>query len=251
VLQRIIEFDLGGYPAIETTRHDDWLERMILTGAELAHPHYEAVLDHYDLNRAIHDPTSGMDQECQNRIALCLGHAVAGFARVLERALAEAEVDPPPVETTLQGFLAALTVPLRALWNHCSDLNDRMAIEAIYDEVQRTGKVVKNLPEDDREIRRLHTEEIRKTQLYKLDQVPARLTGTLYGSCASERNFPNRLLTTPVLFAPDSVSAAWRDAQQQLQERCRAASVSAKAPISRRFDLTPPAPPAAQPPKAA
>ena len=57
-----------------------------------------------------------------------------------------------------------------------------MAIEATFDEAQRTGKVVKNLPEDDREIRRLHAEEVLRLPLFQLDQQPAGLTGTLFGS---------------------------------------------------------------------
>src|SRR5207249_2961331 len=97
-LQQIIEHDQDGYPQIETPRSDDWLEKMIHVGAALAHEHYDPVLQHFDLARAVRDPLAAMDQECQNRIAQCLAHAVAGFARVMERALAEAEVEPPHSE---------------------------------------------------------------------------------------------------------------------------------------------------------
>jgi hypothetical protein len=78
-LQHTIERDHGGYPQLETPRTDDWLERMVHIGAELAHVHYDAVLQHFDLQRALRDTTAGMDQECQNRIAACLAHAVVGF----------------------------------------------------------------------------------------------------------------------------------------------------------------------------
>ena len=219
LLQQIIERDLGGYPQLETPQRDDWLERMILTGAELAHEHYGAVLQHYDLGRAVRHPPAGMDQECQDRLAQCLGHAVVGFARVLERALTESEVEPPPIETTLQGFLVAAASPLRGVLHYAADLSERMAIEAIFDEVQRTGKVVKNLPEDDREIRRLHAEEIRRQPLFQLDHQLTSLTGTLYGSGARDRHHENRLSDSPVFGSSANTSTAWREAQRRVQER--------------------------------
>jgi hypothetical protein len=218
-LQQIIEHDQGGYPQLETPRSDEWLERMILTGAELAHEHYDAVLQHYDLERAVRDPLAGMDQECQDRIARCLAHAVVGFARVLERAFSEAEVEPPAIETTLQGFVVAAGAPLRGVVQHLRGLAERMTIEASLDEAQRTGKVVKNLSDDDREVRRLHAEEILRLPLHQLDQQSAGLTGTLYGSGAVERFHPNRLISAPVLPNDAAVSAAWRDAQRRMHER--------------------------------
>jgi Zinc dependent phospholipase C len=221
-LQQIIERDLGGYPQLETPQRDDWLERMILTGAELAHEHYDAVLQHFDLGRAVRNPPAGMDQECADRIAQCLGHVVVGFARVLERALTEAEVEPPLVETTLQGFLVAAAIPLRSILHYAQDLSERMAIEAIYDEVQRTGKVVKNLPEDDREIRRLHAEEIRRLPLFQLDHQPTSLTGTLYGSGSQERYHRNRLIDAPILAPPTNTPSVWREAQRRVADRLKA-----------------------------
>jgi zinc dependent phospholipase C len=219
-LQHIIEHDLGGYPQLETPHGDDWLERMVLTGAELAHEHYAAVLQHFDLTRAARQPLAGMDEECQDRIAACLAHAVVGFARVLERSITEAEVEPPTVETALQGFLVSAGAPVRWLIGHFHDLSMRMTLEALLDEAQRTGKVVKNLGEEEREIRRLHAEEVLRLPLAQLDQRPAGLTGTLYGSGRSERFHPNRLITAPVLPSEAAVSASWREAQRRQRGAC-------------------------------
>jgi hypothetical protein len=218
-LQQIIVHDQLGYPQLETPSSDDWLERMILTGAELAHEHYSCLLQHFDLERAIRDPLAGMDQECQDRIAKCLAHAVVGLARVLERAVTEAEVEPPAVETTIQGFVVALGAPLRYVALHLRDLSERMAIEATFDEAQRTGKVVKNLPASDREVRRQHAEEVLRVPLHQLDQQPAGLTGTLYSSGEPERFYPNQLITDAVFPWDTAVSSAWREAQRRLQER--------------------------------
>jgi hypothetical protein len=217
-LQHIIEHDQGGYPQLETPRSsDDWLEKMVLTGAELAHEHYDAILQHCDHERAVRDPLTGMDQECQDRIAQCVSHAVIGFARVIERAISEAEVEPPPIETTLQGFLIMLGLPLRAISDHIGDLSERMALEAALDEAQRTGKVIKNLSDEHREIRRLHAEEILRIPLHQLDQQPTSSTGTLHGSGATERFHPNHLLTQNVIPNDSPVSNAWREALRRVK----------------------------------
>jgi hypothetical protein len=198
-LQQIILHEQGGYPRIEAGSAVNWLEQMILAGAQLAHEHYQAVIDHYDLARAVKDPLAGMDGECKDRIAACLAHAVVGWARVLERAFTEAEVEPPQVENTLYGFVVALEAPARLILNYFSDLAEQMTIGAIYDEVERTGKVIKNLPADDREIRRLHAEEVLKLPLHRLDQQPAAAAGMLYGQGQEERHYPNRLVTGAVV----------------------------------------------------
>ena len=107
--------DLGGYPQLEAPPREDWLEQMIVTGAR-AQPTstIEPVLAPLRPGpRRPKNPLAGMDQECKHRIAECLAHAVVGFARVLEKALAEAEVEPPLSRTTLLGFLAVLAAPLK------------------------------------------------------------------------------------------------------------------------------------------
>ncbi len=223
-LQQIIERDQGGYPQVETPHTSDWLEKMMHIGAELAHEHYEPLLQHFDLARAVRE-AGGMDQECQDRIAHCLAHAVVALARVLERALVEAEVEPPHTETTLQGFMIAASAPLRRAAHHLRDLSERMAIEAMLDEAQRTGKVIKNLSEGDREVRRAHAEEVLRLPLHQLDHQPAGLTGSLHGSGAIERLHPNRLITSPVFPSDAPVSAAWREAQRRHQERMRGAGL--------------------------
>jgi hypothetical protein len=222
-LQQIIEHDQGGYPLLETPRGDHWLAHMVLAGAELAHEHYDAVLQHFDLTAAAREALSGMDQECQDRIARCLSHAVVGWARVLERAITEAEVEPPTAETTLQGFAGALAAPFRSISSYLGDLSERMVIEAIDDEAKRTGKVIKNLAASQREVRRLHAEEVLRVPLFQLDQQAAGLTGTLHGSGQKPRYLANRLDATPVFPRETSVSQSWRDAQRRMHERLQSA----------------------------
>jgi hypothetical protein len=198
-LQHILDLDQGGYPRLEPPRSGDWLAQFLLHLAELAHEHYPAILDHYDLAAAVRDPRAGLDQECKDRLAICLGCAVVGFARVLERAIAESAAQPPRVEITAQGLLAVLAAPARWLIGSLHDLHERLVVEAIYDEVQRTGKALQNLPEDDRSVRQLHAAEVLKIPLAQLDARPAEPTGTQHGRGQPVRDNPNRLITTPVI----------------------------------------------------
>jgi hypothetical protein len=92
-----------------------------------------------------------------------------------------------------------------------------MALEAALDEAQRTGKVIKNLPEEQREIRRLHAEEILRVPLHHLDQQPTSPTGTLHGSGTAERFHLNHLLTHSIIPNDAPASAAWREAQQRVR----------------------------------
>jgi hypothetical protein len=198
-LQHILDWDQGGYSRVEASRRDDWLPKLIEQGAQLAHESYQPVIDHFNLAAAVKDPLTGMDQECKDRLARCLGAAVVGFARVLERAFAEAAVEPPGVEITIQGFFSALLTPGRWIAGQMQDLHERLIVEAIHDEVERTGKVVLNLPEDDRAVRQCYAEEVLKVRLTELDAQPAGPTGRLYGQGASPRRNPNRFITAPVI----------------------------------------------------
>jgi predicted flap endonuclease-1-like 5' DNA nuclease len=132
-----------------------------------------------------------------------------------------------------------LAAPLALALHHGHDLAERLAIEALFDEVQRTGKVVKNLPPDDREIRQLHAEEVLRRPLHQLDQQPTRLTGTLYGSGCEERHHRNRLLTGPPRICPHD-SAAWREAQRRAGgDRSPSPKADTPSPVTRvqRFDV--------------
>ena len=189
----------GAIRGSKSRAQGDWLAQTITQGAELAHEHYHAVIEHYDLAKGVKNPTAGMDQHCKDRIAKCLGHAVVGLARALERAFEESEATPPHVELTLQGFVATLAVPIRYVLNQIHDLHERLVVEAIYDEVQRTGKVLQNLPEDDRTVRQLHADEVLKIPLKELDAQPAGPTGAKHGQGQAERHLPNQLITSPVI----------------------------------------------------
>jgi hypothetical protein len=95
-------------PTFETPSGDDWLEAMVIAGAEFANPHYEELIERYDFERGVKDPPSGLDTESRRILAPLIGHAAIGFARILERAFEEAEVPPPEVSIGRNGSPATL-----------------------------------------------------------------------------------------------------------------------------------------------
>ncbi len=149
-----------GMPCIECPIGADWLEQMVRAGAEAANLYYEPLIERYDFRQGVKNPPAGLDEESRQMLAVLVGHAQVGFARVLEHAFDEARVTPPKVSVTLQGFLATVTIPIRWITQKMQDSAERRLVEAMYAEFEQTGKVERTLPEDDRMVRDLHRQEV-------------------------------------------------------------------------------------------
>lgn len=185
-LFEIIERDLG-YPRIETPAGEDWLEQMVRAGAERAHPHYQTILDHYDFERGRRTPVEGLDQELKDVMAGLIGHATVLLARVLDRAIAEADVKAPRVNLAMDTVGIALSMPARAILSAVSDGVERRVVGEQYAEFRKTGKVRETLSEDDKVVRALHASEVLKVSLSSLDCQWPRETGLAHGSGAAPR----------------------------------------------------------------
>ncbi len=196
-LTDILETDLGGWPDVVVPAGDDWLSKMVLAGADLANPHYDACIDHYDLQKGVKDPPTGLDQEMKDRIARLIGHAVVGYARIMERAFAESETVLPTTNITLLGIMAKLTIPLFWVTKKLKDAKERAIVEATFKEFQATGKVIDTLTDDDFTIRKAHAEEVLKKPIEQLDEEEPRPIGTAHGIGAPARPRSTRSKTAP------------------------------------------------------
>ncbi len=96
-LTAILERDLGGYPDIKMPSGPRWLSEMVKTGARLSHEHYDVLIDHYNPAKGRWNAAAGLDDEIRVSLAECLGHAVVGFARILDRATFESGIAPRKV----------------------------------------------------------------------------------------------------------------------------------------------------------
>jgi hypothetical protein len=206
-LQNIIEQDLGGYPNVEVPATTTWLADLIRYGAEEATKHYETILTHYNLAAGVKDPLKGLDQELKDVIAGQIALAAASFARVLDKLWAEAKVEPPRKSLAVETLISTSIVPIYWITKKLASVEDKAAVMAIYDEVQRTGKVVQALPEDERTVRKAHAEQVLKKPLRELDAEKPEPTGQAYGQGAAPRVRSNRakILNLPSLLSLPSL----------------------------------------------
>jgi hypothetical protein len=149
-----------GFPEVNVPGGDDWLQQMVVEGAELSNRQYDPLIAHYDFDRGVRDPRSGLDATCREFLPELLAHAQVGIARILERAFAQARVTPPVTFVTLRGVLSTLQMPLRWVTRKITDFHERTEIEAIYRELKTSGKVERTLPADDRAVREMHAREV-------------------------------------------------------------------------------------------
>ena len=161
--------DTLGYPEIDVPDGVGFVSDMVRAGAERSHPHYHTFIDHYDLDVGVKDPPAGLDETMLEIVADLVAYATAGMAVLMSRAIAEAAVAPPKVNLTIQGYIETLDIPLRMISKKLADAGDRRQVERMYAEFQKTGKVVKTLPDDDKAIRKLHAKQVLRVPLKQLD----------------------------------------------------------------------------------
>ena len=139
---------------------DSWIEELVCNGADRSNRHYERLIAHYDINVGASDPPAGFDNVGRAVISELLIYATTGFARILDEAIKDANVEPPNVELTLATFLATLKIPLKWVLNKMDDAAEQAAVIATHDELMSTGRVDETLSDDDRAIRNMHAKEI-------------------------------------------------------------------------------------------
>jgi predicted flap endonuclease-1-like 5' DNA nuclease len=138
----------------------EWLKDMVCRGAETSNRQYEKLIAHYNFRSGVVDPPSGLDEVARGLVAELIRYATVGYAAILDRAFAEAAVEPPEVDLTVDTFLAALKIPIKLVVRKMADTAERRLVERMYDELIATGRVEENLPEDDRVVRDLHAREV-------------------------------------------------------------------------------------------
>jgi hypothetical protein len=162
--------EANGYPDVQVPDGPGFVADMVLEGATLSNTYYNTFIDHYDLKKGVSDPPSGLDDTMRDAIAELVAYATAGFAAIVTQAVEEAAVAPPKVSLTLQGYIETLDIPLRWITSKMADAGDRAQVERMYKEFQKTGKVVKTLPDDDKFIRKQHASQVLRVPLKQLNK---------------------------------------------------------------------------------
>ena len=164
---RKIGEDRYGLINVPRRTSENWLKEMTCDGAEASHRYYEKLIAHYNLHRGVVVPEEGLDDVSQNFVAELLIYAAEGFGILLDRAFGEAGVAAPDVALSLDTFLATLKIPSKWIEKKLTNAEDRKLVQAMYDELQATGRVDATLTEDDRSIRDLHAAEVLAPKLAK------------------------------------------------------------------------------------
>ncbi|MDJ0920084.1 MAG: DUF4332 domain-containing protein [Henriciella sp.] len=200
--------DVRGYPTVEAGSETGFVADMVLEGARFSNQYYQTFIDHYDLDRGVKDPEAGLDQTLLDVLADLIAYATAGVATLFERAFAEAGVKPQKIDLDLPGYLAALDIPIRKITKRIADASDRRQVEAMYAELQATGKVIKTLPADDKKIRKLHAKQVLRVPLGALDAQNLKPLGTKHVPRAN-KDLPARyeLKVVPVPVDPAATPA--------------------------------------------
>jgi hypothetical protein len=135
------------------------LGEAILHGARFANRKYWPLLNEYDLVRGATDPQAGLNANLRASVAELFGLAVTGWARVLERAAADAEATRrtplPAPSLSIPTVLATLRVPMRLWRRWVIYRREQVAIEELVDEFRQTGSLTQHLPTEVDIIRRV------------------------------------------------------------------------------------------------
>ena len=169
-----------GYPSVEAGEGIGFVSDMVLAGAEKSHPHYQTILDHYNLDVGAKNPAAGLDQTLIDIISELVAYATAGLSVLFSRAFAEAGVAAPNTHITVPGYLATLDIPIHWVSKKLDNAADKRTVTAMYKEYRKTGKVIKKLPDDDKQIRKMHARQVTRRPLKELDAQPLKPIGQSY-----------------------------------------------------------------------
>lgn len=138
----------------------NWLVQLLCQGAERANGSYEKLIAHYDIQRGVVDPPSGLDRVAKRIVAEIIRYASISYGAVLDRAIADSHVHAPDVALTGSTLIAAAQIPFKVIAKRIADAGERRQVQAMYDELLATGTVDKTLSEDDKTVRDLHAAEV-------------------------------------------------------------------------------------------
>jgi len=177
---------LGGYPEFPVPDIEDWLGEMLMEGALTANASYQLMIDHFDFAASVKNPPAGLDDTLRDALAEQLGLTAVGWSQVLGELLEEADVMPPDKRVTIAGYLATLTIPIAWVTGKLADFREKRAVRAMYQELQKSGRVDKTMPADERAVRKLYATEVLGVSEKELAEEPLGEIGSYHGEGPNE-----------------------------------------------------------------
>ena len=216
-----------GHPTVTTGEGPGFVSDMVRAGAEKSHPHYQTLIDHYNVDAGVKVPEDGLDETLLDVISDLVAYATSGLAAIYMRAFEEAGVVPPKSNLTINGFLSTLDIPIRWITSKLDDVNDRRIVTAMYQELRKTGKVIKKLPDDDKQIRKMHAQQVLRKPLKELDAQRMRKIGQKHVARTDNTAMPKPSRDTEAL-KPAEALANIPLADSEIKNDKNAAKLAAK-----------------------
>ncbi len=137
----------------------EWITDAIHRGAKLAHQYYELLLDDYDMNEASRFPKLALGTNSKRALAQLFVSVQTAWGGVLDRIAYEATNPIPKFSLTLPTLLAGIQIPTKKIVQAIESAERRKEVQSIIDEYQSTGKVVRNLPIEQRTVQTVRREK--------------------------------------------------------------------------------------------
>ncbi|HAC92468.1 MAG TPA: hypothetical protein DCF63_17840 [Planctomycetaceae bacterium] len=145
--------DEGIQAKFDFTDDQDWIAKAVLASASVAHRHYDDLIQSYDMQAGATDPRLALNAQSRAILAELFALAIHGWAGVLTRLADETTKQLPNVSLTMASLLATIDKPLAWLVRRISDSSERRAVQAVFQEFQKTGTVVKHLSAEVKAVR--------------------------------------------------------------------------------------------------
>jgi len=187
-------------PRIVIPEGDDWLERLVTSGAEGAHCHFRALIERFDFDAGLKTPAA-VDETLQNTLDALNRRAAATVGAILSRAIAESESKLPRYPLAIPGVFALPSLPLFWMTRLRTRSTLRAPIKAMYREWTTAGKVEATLPDSARALRDAYELEVLKKPPRKLEALASPPQPSLARQIEGPAN-PKRSPSLPVSPSP-------------------------------------------------
>lgn len=139
---------------IPFVQSSDWIRQAVIAAAQIAHTHYQRLIEIYNLARGTVDPPRGLTKEARQILSELFDLALSGWATVVGRIAAEASVELPDSSLTMATLIAGLDMPRSWVVRKFHNIAEQNAVKKIFDEYAETGTVRDNLPAEIKVVRR-------------------------------------------------------------------------------------------------
>ncbi len=139
-------------PSFALTDDTDWLSLAIQDAATIANQHYETLIEQYNMAESSKQPALALNRSSKRILAELFTLALTGWGAVLDRLAQQTPTGIADRSLTPATLIAGLQMPLQSLLKKIDSAKQKNEVAKIYEEFQTTGRVVRNLPVEQRTV---------------------------------------------------------------------------------------------------